>query len=324
MLKSYLFNVLLLLMPVTIVAQDFPDVAVPDLPKNNEDQLDRQLQYNYVQLYQIEEFPFKKIYKTNKDIEKLVISISYNLNSLPKSIKKLKALKEVSISGVAIEKFPEGLCTISGLEKLTYRNSHTTNIPKDIGNLDNLKQLELSILPITEIPKEIGDLKAVVKLDISNTKGNKKIANKVFKLTGIKTLPKEIGKLTTLEELLLYSNSFTELPTEIGNLSKLKRLVLYKNDLTSLPDEICKLKNLEILELADNNLTSLPEDIGDLTNLTVIRINNNNIKTLPDSIKNLKKLVGLFCTGTEIPEEELRALKQHLPNTRIFKGKDIK
>jgi Leucine-rich repeat (LRR) protein len=51
-------------------------------------------------------------------------------------------------------------------------------------------------------------------------------------------LPPEIGQLTALEGIELYSNRLTDLPPEIMKLTSLKQLYIGANRLCSLPDSI--------------------------------------------------------------------------------------
>ena len=67
-IKKIFFLVISMLIISTISsAQEPPENAT----ETSEKELERQLSRNYVDLYQIKEFPFKKIYITNKNIERL-------------------------------------------------------------------------------------------------------------------------------------------------------------------------------------------------------------------------------------------------------------
>ena len=94
-------------------------------------------------------------------------------------------------------------------------------------------------------------------------------------------LSPEIGNLTNLSKLYLYSNQLTgEIPPEIGNLTNLTGLLLYDNQLTgTIPTEIGNLTNLEVLYLSDNQLTGeIPESMCNLVdNNCFIFIYNNQL-----------------------------------------------
>ena len=64
-------------------------------------------------------------------------------------------------------------------------------------------------------------------------------------------IPPEIGNLTNLQHLLLYSNFLSgEIPSEIGNLTNLTDLGLWSNQLTGqIPSEIGNMVSLQQLHL---------------------------------------------------------------------------
>ena len=70
-------------------------------------------------------------------------------------------------------------------------------------------------------------------------------SNKLLTLSGLRTLPSEIGQLTNLTGLTLHDNQLTTLPPEIGKLTNLTYLGLKRNQLTTFPPEICKAREAE-------------------------------------------------------------------------------
>ena len=54
----------------------------------------------------------------------------------------------------------------------------------------------------------------------------------------LKSLPHEIGLLSSLADICLTSNELTSIPAEIGRLSNLDHLHVGRNKLTALPSEI--------------------------------------------------------------------------------------
>lgn len=70
-----------------------------------------------------------------------------------------------------------------------------------------------------------------------------------------------MGRLTSLQALVLSDNLIEQLPASIANLKQLRSLLIHKNRLKTLPTQIIKLKcltevslNLLIYELIPNKL----------------------------------------------------------------------
>ncbi|MDM8524003.1 COR domain-containing protein [Desulfococcaceae bacterium HSG8] len=123
----------------------------------------------------------------------------------------------------------------------------------------------------------------------------------------IPQLPPEIGRLTSLQILIL--RGLKELPGEIAQLRNLTRLYLNSNELKELPGEIAQLRNLDILDLSSNELTELTGEIAQLKNLTRLYLNSNALTELPKEIAQLKKLNILYLSFnqlTELPPEIAR------------------
>jgi Leucine-rich repeat (LRR) protein len=108
-------------------------------------------------------------------------------------------------------------------------------ISNELFDMKNLKHLVLRWGKFREIPKEIGKLSALEKLE-------------VYSCDNLKGLPKEIGNLKRLKELdLRWNKNLKELPREIGNLMQLKELDLRSTAIEEMPDEFSNLINLEYL-----------------------------------------------------------------------------
>ena len=115
------------------------------------------------------------------------------------------------------------------------------------------------------------------------------------------SLPAEIGRLRKLEQLSLGLNKLTALPAEIGHLRKLKIIHVYENRLTELPPEIGELSNLGQLNAAANELTALPSEIGKLRSLEILNLRHNQLTKLPPEIGKLRNLKRLYIQGNPLP-----------------------
>jgi Leucine-rich repeat (LRR) protein len=127
----------------------------------------------------------------------------------------------------------------------------------------------------------------------------------------LESLPREIGRLSNLKELIVMSNQLRSLPRGIRYLSNLQKLCLNVNRLRSLPPEIGQLRNLQRLNLELNRLTSLPPEIGLLRNLRVLEVNGNRLHLLPHAIGMLTRLewFSLSFNRLRLLPREIRYLR---------------
>jgi len=123
-------------------------------------------------------------------------------------------------------------------------------------------------------------------------------------LTG--TIPPELGNLSHLTHLGLYSNQLTGIiPSELGKLNQLKFLKLCCNQLTgTIPSELGYLSsNLRSINLSSNQLTgSIPSELGDLSNLTDLTLGPNQLTgNIPPALGNLSNLTyKLWLAGNQL------------------------
>ncbi|CAA2990200.1 probable LRR receptor-like serine threonine-kinase At1g06840 isoform X1 [Olea europaea subsp. europaea] len=135
------------------------------------------------------------------------------------------------------------------------------------------------------------------------------------------SIPKEIGTIIALEQLLLSGNQLWPLPDELGYLSKLKIFQLDLNLISGsipksfvnlpkvqhfhmnnnsfsgqLPPELSALPLHKRFLLDNNKLTGyLPAEYSKMLNLTILKLNNNNFEgnEIPDSYGYMSKLIVL-------------------------------
>ena len=207
---------------------------------------------------------------------------------------------------------------------ITSSEHEMKHLPDRLGTLTNLKVLEIACLEdLEDLPKEIGKLVKLEELILNNGNGcrmNVAIPEeigrlkrlKVLDLYGaldargpgsgrplpVKTLPKAIGQLPSLEKLDLGRNGLKAVPAQAAQLSKLKNLGLDYNEIHELPSFIGNLKNLRELSLRSNGGVKLPQSLVNLRGLR-ISMGNNSLK-----LKDQKILVSRFPNITFSFENE--------------------
>ena len=170
------------------------------------------------------------------------------------------------------------------------------------GTHGHVTELDLGALGLNgRIPKELGSLANLMELVLADNQ-----------LTG--EIPPELGGLSNLEWLDIASNQLTgTIPKELGSLANLQGLWLWSNQLTGeIPKELGSLANLQGLYLSDNQLTGeIPKELGNLSNLQELNLFSNQLTgEIPAELGNLAGLTDLYLANNQftgcIPDELLR------------------
>ncbi|KAH6819890.1 hypothetical protein C2S53_018496 [Perilla frutescens var. hirtella] len=127
-----------------------------------------------------------------------------------------------------------------------------------------------------------------------------------FKLGQV--LPKEIGQLQPLEDLILDVNGLSgKIPAEVFNISSLRSLQLTDNHLSGgLPTIMChQFHVLELLYLGINSLSGpIPDSISNCSNLKGISLTSNDfIGFIPHALGNLRLLQDLTLGENNLRSE---------------------
>lgn len=234
-------------------------------------------------------------------------------------------LKRLIVDGGTITNVYKIIGKLRSLEYLILRQMTIMEHPEQIGKLTCLKHLEIMHC-LYDIPKEIGNLTSLVHLKIftRRRRGNNSIllasVNQVV-YGATQNLPREIAQLTQLKTCYLQVN-FTDVPQEFMRLTSLQQLTLFSDRCTDFPSVVCQLRSLTHLSLC-MPISELPEEIGQLSSLTHLSITSCNIRSLPRSIAKLKSLTHLYLDqnpALQIGEEiqQLTSLQRlSLRNCRI-------
>jgi len=184
------------------------------------------------------------IHQSVGELKKLVflnLKGCWRLKNLPESISELKSLETMNLQSCAsLEKLPEKLGNMKVLTDLLLDDTGVQNLPSSTGILKKLKKLlvrgrcpgfslnsacprlpsnafhskELAIKQQPFLPPSLSGLSSLTTLDISN----RHLSNNDISIN--------LGSLSSLQDLNLAVNDFSELPAGIGNLAKLEKLDL--------------------------------------------------------------------------------------------------
>ncbi|KAF3442365.1 hypothetical protein FNV43_RR16281 [Rhamnella rubrinervis] len=201
------------------------------------------------------------------------------------------------------------------------------------GTVCHVKTIQLKGLNLTgELPAEFGNLTFLEEIDLTHNYINGSIPSslsraplRILSLLGNRlsgTIPKEIGDISTLRELVLQENQLEgSLPEELGNLINLERLVLSANNFTgSIPSNFGNFKNLTDFRIDGNSITgSIPSFIGNWTKLDRLDIQGTSMEgPFPSNISLLTNLTELRISDLIGPVMAFPDLKDVLKLRRLI------
>lgn len=162
-------------------------------------------------------------------------------------------LEAFEIKGSPVESLSEDtLKYLKNVEKLSITGTLLKNFPQGLNLFRNLKELNLSDNNLESLPENFFHSKATtISLD-----GNP-----------IKKLP-DIPENSPLEALNVEDCEVKEIPESIGNALSMTSLILDGTPISYLPKAIEKLKQLDLLSVLSTNMTGLKDKSGNLLDLS--------------------------------------------------------
>lgn len=152
------------------------------------------------------------------------------------------------------------------------------------------------------------------------------------KLTnGLKSLPKEMGKLTKLEMLYIANGELEELPAEMENLNLTDVEIYNCPKMTRFPMALTKMPSLVSLNISNNKQWSAEEIYKGLDGLAegpskekiqILYARQNSLEELPESFRNMKKIGLLDLAYNNISKlhplgKEVAPVQLYLDNNRL-------
>lgn len=178
------------------------------------------------------------------------------------------------------------------------------HLPPGLGSLVNLEALELACLEkLEDLPEEIGKLRSLQELIIDNGNG---CAMNI-------SLPKSIGQLQSLRVLRLYGAlDGRDIGDEDATRGRTK----------PLPDTLGSLQKLEELDLGRNGIRAVPPQVASLRGLRKLSLDYNDLREIPAFVGDLPNLQELSVNangGVRLPQSlaKIKGLKVFMGNNRL-------
>ncbi|KAF4083127.1 hypothetical protein AMELA_G00136380 [Ameiurus melas] len=188
---------------------------------------------------------------------------------------------------ITLAKLKEKIMTEDGRVILRIENEEWKTLPAALVQLSQIQEWQLHRTGLQKIPHFISSFQSLIVLDLSRN--------------AITDIPKEIGKLIHLRELLVSYNRLKCVPEELCSCASLERVELAMNwDLDELPQQFNNLKKLHHLDLSMNQFTTIPECVVNLPALEWLDMGGNRLKRLPDDIHRMEKLHTLWLQRNEL------------------------
>lgn len=169
------------------------------------------------------------------------------------------------------------------IETVLLNHNNLSVIPPSIAEFENLRVLDLSNNNLDRLPDSVIAQCQLTTLIVKNNRLTDDSLPKTMQAAG-----------TTLKELNLSGNRFTQFPEQVTELKALKYLYLGGNQIANVSKDIWKLQNLQLLSLGGNLITEIPETVGLLNNLHALVLCDNLLVALPSSIARLVHLKSLL------------------------------
>ncbi|KAF7053417.1 hypothetical protein CFC21_061345 [Triticum aestivum] len=278
----------------------------------------------------------KDIYQSVSGVHRLrsVIALDINIPSstlLPLIAKRSRYISVLELSGLPIEKVPDGIGDLFNLRYLGLRGSKVKLLPRSIEKLSSLLTLDLSGSGMKELPRGIGELKKLRQLFTDKASDR---FRRDFRCGGGVCIPKGLENLTSLQTLVSLEAQ-DESVRQLGELRQLRSLEIwnvkgtYCGHICAALAEMRHLSYLHVNASQDNEvlrLSGLPPNLQRLS-LTG-RLAEGTLGESPLFLTSGRNLYSLSLSWSQMIEDPLPSLSRlsnlmDLMLTRACSGKQM-
>mmetsp|Transcript_5191 Transcript_5191/g.10127 ORF Transcript_5191/g.10127 Transcript_5191/m.10127 type:complete len:412 (-) Transcript_5191:199-1434(-) len=251
-----------------------------------------------------------------------------DLTGLPEDIKKLRALKKLSLVRNRIRSLPQ-LKHLTSLTVLNLFQNQIQELP-DLAKADKLEKLILTRNRFAHVPESLNQLRALKTLKIAENaitslgdvefKGLDNLSTLDFHENQVEELPESIGLLTKMETLVFARNNVKGLPESLQKMTDLKLFHASHNLIEAIPPNILlAFKNLESMDFSANRLRMIPSTIKGCKSLCFLDVSHNRLRALPAELGSLPHLHTIYARGNK-----LRGLPDSFGNSRSLEDLDLR
>ena len=242
-------------------------------------------------------------------------------------------MKEITLS-INSDKMPNGISQLQSLKILNIENCEVKELSGEIALLKNLEQLHIKYCRgVRQLPSEMQNCTKLQKLSLYSLEEHFDFAGSLNLLTNcdirylelsqnwrLKKFPGAVFQFKNLEFLGLNIYETDSIPREIGNLRKLKEIVLGASNFKFLPVEFGKLSSLKKIDLSGHVDFDFEQVFCVLTKLDSLEEINLNWgeQKIPDSIVNLKRLKKVVVTNYQPNVLDIDRLKRLSPQCEFI------
>ena len=190
-------------------------------------------------------------------------------------------------------------------------------LPLEISFLSSLESIQIQY---TELAAELSDMLPSQLRQLKNLKTIHYGDNFLFG-----TIPRDIAKMTKLQNLILNHNTLSGTIPEFGGMPYLENLQLQNNELTgTLPVFESVRTTLKGLYVRGNNLIgTIPRSYGDLVKLTSLVVNSNRLTgSIPSELSALSQIETLSFGANALTGQLPSQLGLLAPTLRILDLQD--